>query len=149
MRLKAVFIGFGNWGVKNLVRALQASSSIEIDTVRRDDGCRDLKRVLTASDAVFINRSIEARRLDKLLGRIRRYSEGVPVVIAYEGEPDGRAFLLARRYDCWLFNPDDNLGITLTPAEVGQGLEDRVSGGRAERALMDVSLCAGPCSTGD
>jgi hypothetical protein len=72
----------------------------------------------------------------------------MPVALVYDAEPDGKAFLLANRYDCQLFSELDQLGRTLTPTEIGEMLLMRLAGAEIERRLMEISCCTGPCSTG-
>ena len=149
MKIRAVFIGSTKRAIDRVVRCIEAASCIEITVVEHDCTCRDLRAVVMASDAVFINRAVETRSIEKMLRLIRQNCNDIPIVITYEDEPDGRAFVLARRYDCLLFSPQDELGITLTPAEVATALEESLSEACAEQKLMEISLCTGPCSTGD
>jgi hypothetical protein len=149
MKIRAVFIGSTKRAIDQIVECIEAASSIEIDAVKRECTCRDLRAVVAASDAVFVDRAVETRSIEKVLRLIRQHCSDIPVVITYQDEPDGRTFVLARRYDCLLFSPKDKLGITLTPAEVATALEESLSAACAEQKLMEISLCTGPCSTGD
>jgi hypothetical protein len=149
LRLKALFLGLPRARVKRVISSIEAASAISIGATMCDDPGEKLGELVCGSDAVFINRHLDGTRLERSLSEIREHRDDVPVTLIYESEPNGEAFLFATRYDCWLFSEMDRLGRTLSPAEVGEALLRKRSRGETERRLMEISLCTGPCSTGD
>ncbi|MFH1313168.1 MAG: hypothetical protein ABIJ00_08045 [Candidatus Eisenbacteria bacterium] len=149
MRLKTLFVGLPRARVQKVVSSVEAASSLRLGvTVCSDPGDR-LGELVSRCDAVFMNRHIDDARLDLSLSAIREHRDDVPVTLVYESEPDGKAFVFARKYDCWLFSENDRRNRTLTPAEVGEGLLRESARDETKKRLMEISFSTGPCSTGE
>jgi hypothetical protein len=149
MRLKAVFLGFANREMDRVVDCIEAASPVEIEAASSGDTGPGLELSVDTSDVVFVSRAVGDRKLESLLRKIRQVKGETPIVLTYGEEADGKAFLFARRFDCLLFSPADRLNVTLTPAEVGQALQEAALGTRVDQRLMEISMCTGPCSTGE
>ena len=149
MRLKTLFLGLSRERVQSVVSSIEAASSLSMGVTVCCDPGEKLAELVSSCDAVFINRHLDDSTLDLSLSTIRKHRDAVPVTLVYESEPDGNAFLLAKRYACWLFSETDRLRRTLTPAEVGEALLRESAKDETQKRLMEISLCTGPCSTGD
>ena len=149
MQLKALFVSLSKSRVSRLIAAIEAEAAVELVPVHWDERDAGIEDLTGDFDAVFINRGLDAEELQDTLKRIRATDKRVPVVLAYEVEPDGRAFVLAKRYGCWLFSEIDRLQRGLTPGQLGEALVERADDRNAHRRLFEISLCTGPCSTGD
>jgi hypothetical protein len=149
LRLKVLFLGLPRARVKKVVWSIEAASSLSMGVTVCCDPGEKLGELVRNSDAVFIDMGLGDANLDLALSTIREHRRDVPVTLIYESEPSGRAFHLARRYDCQLFSEMDRLHRTLTPAEAGRALLKRSAKCETERRLMEISLSTGPCSTGE
>jgi hypothetical protein len=149
LRLKTLFLGLPRERVKRVVSSIEAASSLSMGVTVCCDPGEKLGELVSSCDAIFINRHLDDSTLEISLSTIRRHHDTVPVTLVYESEPNGKAFLLAKKYDCWLFSEMDRLERTMTPAEVGEALLVRSAKDETHKRLMEISLCTGPCSTGD
>ncbi len=148
MQLRTAFVGVSPARSKRVISAIRAASEAELTAVHlsgQDNRSRWLREEL---HAVFIDHNLEDAELEAWLGMVRRSNPSLPVILIYQSEPDGRSFLLANRYDCWLFGEADRMGRTLSPAELGEALIRSAAERSVEHRLMAVSLSSGPCSTG-
>jgi hypothetical protein len=133
--------------MRSIVSSVKKGSKLTLTAVVSSES-EDLSHgALERCDAVFINREIKEARLIGALETIREYPLEIPVVLTYEAEPDGKAYLLANRYECLLFSEMDRLKRALTPADIGEALREKTLDDMTRR-LMGISLCSGPCSTG-
>jgi hypothetical protein len=148
MQLRTAFVGVSSARSKRVISAIRAASEAELTAVHLSGQDNRSSRLTDEFHAVFIDRSLKDAELEAWLSTVRRSNPGLPVILIYQSEPDGRAFLLASRYDCWLFGEADRMGRTLSPAELGEALVRSAAERSVEHRLMAVSLSAGPCSTG-
>jgi hypothetical protein len=148
LRVRALFIELAEARVRSIVSSVEESSDITISTTLVGGSKGALAELLDRSDCVFVNRGQKESKLIRLLETVRRCRADIPVVLTYGTEPDGKSYLLANRFDCWLFSEKDHLQRTLTSAEIGEALRERTKDVAVEQRLLEVSLCAGPCSTG-
>jgi hypothetical protein len=148
LRVRAVFIELAEGRVRSIVSSIEESSDLIISSKLARGSSEALGGILNRSDVVFVNRNQKESNLTTLLGSIRQRRADIPIVLVYASEPDGKSYLLANRFDCWLFSEKDTLQRTLTSAEIGETLADRTRDAAIEQRLLEVSLCAGPCSTG-
>jgi hypothetical protein len=129
--------------------AVEAVSGLRVSfTALADPAALDLGD-LKAYQAIFLSRDIKETRLVEILEAIRACPAGVPVVLVYGTEPDGKAFLHANRYGCLLFSELDRFGRSLTVHELSEALEQSASETNLMQRLVEVSMAYGPCSTGD
>lgn len=149
MQIAALFIGLEESRVSEITTSIQKPCDITIQATSSDYPHRRLKALLEDMDVVFVNRNVKDSKLVQLLERIREYAPDVPIVLTYGSEPDGNAYLYSNKFDCWLFSEKDRLGRTLTAEDLAQGIVRQTSDRRLGKMLMELSLCAGPCSTGD
>lgn len=149
MRLRSLFLGLSDSKLASVASSIEAASSVDLITLRCDEQNKRLDEAVYECDAIFISRHLKDTGLERRLRTIRKHRPEVPVVLVYDNDVDGKAFLFARKYDCWLFSDADRLGRTLTPVEVGAALLKRCDEQQVEKRLMAISLCSGPCSTGD
>jgi hypothetical protein len=149
VKLRAVFVGISPARSKGIVSAIGAASDAELTAVHLKAPGTALRAATgEAFDAVFINCDLEESQLRTWIGASRKSDPKQPIILVYRSEPDGRAFSIASRYDCWLFGDEDRIGRTLSPAELGEALLRGAAERSIEHRLMEVSLSAGPCSTG-
>jgi hypothetical protein len=150
VQLKALFLGFTHKRVKRITSAIEAAvEEVSIAaTVQKRPGAR-MTAQLEDAHAVFVSRDLEDDLLERTLETVRDRRSDIPIALIYDSEPDGKAFLLANKYDCQLFSELDRLGRTLAPWEIGELLLVRLAAAEIERRLMEISCCSGPCSTGD
>jgi hypothetical protein len=148
LRISSIFVGIPQARVKTIVTSIEKASEVVFETIPVNHAETKLESLLKQAQVVFLNRHLAQHRLTKILEDIRRASPDLPVVLTYQADPDGDTYLLAARFDCWLFSETDRFGRTLTPAEIGEALKERAANDLLQRRLMEVSLCAGPCSTG-
>ncbi len=146
MQVTAGFIGFSQPRIRNIIEAIRGAANTAIEPVRLS--AADSVGKLEAVEAVFISRDIEEAYLTRWLETIRGASPEIPVVLVYESEPDGKCYVLSNRFDCWLFSENDRLDRALSAADVGRALKHGATDAAFERRLFEVSLSAGPCSTG-
>ena len=145
--MKALLIGFPAARAEKLAKTF-GDARIETETVSAD-GAMALRPVAVApAGAVFLNTEMGVRRLQNVVERLRKASARIPIVLTYGAEPGGRLFEMACKHDCWLFSEADRLARGLTAQEVIEALKRREADETRSR-LVDVSLCSGPCSTGD
>lgn len=146
MQVTAGFIGFSRSRIEDIATAIKKASGVSLEPVRVSaaDGIGRLEEV----DAVFISREIEEIYLTRWLETLRDATSDMPIVLVYDSEPDGKCYLYANRFDCWLFSENDRLGRALSAAEIGRALWRGAPDSAFERRLFEVSLSAGPCSTG-
>ena len=149
MKLKVAFVGFRRGRSKQVAKAIEAGSAVRLDVAEIAESRADAAGLAAGYDAVFVSTAAGIKRLDGLVGEVRRDNAHIPIVITYGEEPDGGAFQLAARHDCWLFSEIDRLKRGLTAEEIGQELESRVEASELGSRLMEISLQGGPCSTGD
>jgi hypothetical protein len=148
LKVNVLFIGFKQARVRRIASALRSAADLGIVP---SGGSR---RAGTAAwdpedyDAVFISRDIDESCLAEALEDVRDKKPDMPLVLVHGGDPDGKAFLLANRYECLLYSELDSLGRTLTAGELAGTLKERLSEGGLGRKLMELSLSCGPCSTG-
>ena len=146
MQVRAGFIGFSQPRTRSIVSAIEGDSEIAIEPLKvRDAWTGDESGEMSS---VFINREMDDTELNRWLETIRDVSEYIPIVLVYGSQPDGKSYLLSNRFDCWLFSEKDRLERTLTAAEIGKAIADEAPDSAFERRLFEVSLSAGPCSTG-
>jgi hypothetical protein len=148
VKLKAAFVGISPARSKGVVSVIESASEAELTATHLTGPSGTGKRPGDDFDAIFINRDLKESQLQDWLRAVRQGDPGLPVVLVYRSEPDGRAFLLAKKFDCWLFTEDDRMGRTLSPAELGTALVRKAEERSVQHRLMEVSLSAGPCSTG-
>ncbi len=146
MQARAGFIGFSQARTRSIASAIEGASEIAIEPVIVRDTWTDGE--LGEVSSVFINREMDEKELARWLETIRDASADIPIVLVYGSQPDGKCYLLSNRFDCWLFSEKDRLERTLTAAEVGRALANETPDSAFERRLFEVSLSAGPCSTG-
>ena len=146
--MKALLIGFSAARTARIAKVFRAPG-VQVETVSVDgSAAHDWAASFARADAVFLNTEMGLKRLTGFVERARKARTGLPIVLTYGDEPTGRHFEIARRYDCWLFSEADRLARGLTAREIADALEARESEETRSR-LVDVSLCSGPCSTGD
>jgi len=146
VQVRAGFIGFSQARTRSVTAAIEGASKITVEPVTvRDTWTGDEPGEMSS---VFINREMDEKELARWLETIRDVSADIPIVLIYGSEPDGKSYLLSNRFDCWLFSEKDRLERTLTAAEVGGALANEAPDSAFERRLFEVSLSAGPCSTG-
>lgn len=153
MRITALFIGLAKARVERIASSIEKVSEITLVTSRAggstgDLAGRNLSELISVTDAVFVDRDREDMELERLLGSIRECQTEMPIVLVYESEPDGKCFMLANKFECWLFSDSDHLERTLTPSELGEALAEVAEKRAVERRLFEISLSSGPCSTG-
>ena len=148
MRVKALFVELAEARARTIVSSVERSSDVTISITLASGSKVAFAELLDKSDVIFVNRCQRESKLIRLLETVRRCRPGIPVVLIYETEPDGKSYLLANRFDCWLFSEKDRLQRTLTSAEIGEALAETIQDVAIEQRLLEVSLCAGPCSTG-
>jgi hypothetical protein len=146
VQVRAGFIGFEQARIRSIVSAIEGASEIEVQPFAVSDPWTAGRPQGICS--IFINREIDEEELNRWLETIRDDSVDIPIVLVYGSEPDGKSYMLANRFDCWLFSEKDRLERTLTASEVGKALADDAPDSAFERRLFEVSLSAGPCSTG-
>jgi hypothetical protein len=149
LRLKVAFVGFRGGRAKQVAKAIEAASAVELDAAEIAETKADAAVLAAGYDAVFVSTAAGLKRLDGLVGEIRRDNAHVPIVITYGEEPEGSAFQVAATQDCWLFSDIDRLKRGLTAEEIGLGLEARGEASELGSRLMEISMMGGPCSTGD
>lgn len=146
MQVRAGFIGFSEERTWSIVSAIEDASDTVIESIAlRDTWTGDGPGGI---GSVFVNREIDELELKRWLDNIRDVSVDIPIVLVYGSEPDGKSYMLSNRFDCWLFSEKDRLERTLTAADIGKALADGEPDSAFERKLFEVSLSAGPCSTG-
>jgi hypothetical protein len=146
VQVRAGFIGFSEQRTSSIVSAIEGASDTVIEPVAlRDDWTG---KGAGGIGSVFLNREIDDQELNRWLDAIRDDSVDIPIVLVYGSEPDGKSYMLSNRFDCWLFSEKDRLERTLTAADIGRALADGEPDPAFERRLFEVSLSAGPCSTG-
>jgi hypothetical protein len=146
VQVRAGFIGFTQARIRSIARALEDASDIVIEALEvRGPWSGDRPNGI---GSIFINREIDERELNRWLDTIRDVSVDIPIVLVYGSEPDGKSHMLCNRFDCWLFSERDKIERTLTAADIGKALADGEPDSEFERRLFEVSLSAGPCSTG-
>jgi hypothetical protein len=148
LKVRALFLGFSEARVKRVVSAIEATSLFTMEATVRDNPAEKQDPSLQGFDAIFVSTDLPSNQLRAALRWTSRCTEDSPTVLVYGSEPDGRAFMLASRYDAWLFSEMDRLRRGLTPQEVGERLWERLQGKSVLERLIEVSLCSGPCSTG-
>lgn len=149
MQLNALFLGLKEGRIESITAKIEQASGVTLSATVSSDREPDLDGVDGDFEAVFINRDMAADRLEKILERVRSSSETIPLVLVYGAEPDGKAYLTARRHGCWLFSEKDRHHRALTPAQLGDDLRESSEARHCAKRLMEISLCSGPCSTGD
>jgi hypothetical protein len=149
MEVKALFLGFSTRRVKSLVDSIEKGSLVSIEATARKEVKRESEALDGEYDILFLDRRLGDRKLGSLLRRVRRQCEVTPAVLVYDSEPDGRAFAIASEHDCLLYSEKDGLKRGLSPSEIGEAIKAELEAAGFERRLMQVSLCTGPCSTGD
>ena len=148
MRVNALFMALTEARIRSIVSSIEKSSDVIIRTTLAGGPHEALGNLLNRSDVVFVNRGQKESKLIRLLESLRQCRADIPIVLVYACEPDGKAYLLANRFDCWLFSEKDRLQRTLTSGEIGEALADRTQDAAVEQRLFEVASCAGPCSTG-
>ena len=149
MKLNALFLGLKESRVERIVGKIEQASGVALAATVSSNEEPDLDGADGDFDAVFVSRDMAPDRLEKTLERVRGSSETIPLVLVYGSEPDGKAYLIARRYGCWLFSEIDRHPRTFTATELGDNLRESFETTHCARRLMEISLCSGPCSTGD
>ncbi len=149
MRLKVSFIGFSGSRARSVIESIEQASSLSLEATVTKDARSCEEGLAGGFDAVFLTAEVGYRCLSLVVGKIRRENKRIPIVLTYGAEPNGKAFELASKYDCWLFSEMDRLKRGLTPQEVGEALRARQEDDKIKSRLMEVSLRSGPCSTGD
>jgi hypothetical protein len=135
--------------LRAIARAVEGVSDLRISfTALAEPAPLDLTD-LKAYQALFLSRDIKDTRLVRLLEAIRACPTGIPVVLVYSTEPDGKAFLHTNRYGCLLFSELDRFGRSLTAHELSEALKQAASETDLVQKLVEVSMAYGPCSTGD
>jgi len=145
--MKALLVGFPAARAGKLGKTLGAAG-IETGIVSTDAAIAPWSVAVPTTSAVFLNTEMGVRRLQNLVERLRKASGRMPIVLTYGAEPVGKLFEIACKHDCWLFSETDRLVRGLTAQEIIEALQRRESDETRSR-LVDVSLCSGPCSTGD
>jgi hypothetical protein len=139
-------MGFSEKRIRSITSAIEGASKTVIEpVVLRDTWTDEGPRGI---GSVFINREIGDQELGRWLDAIREVSAEIPIVLVYGSEPDGKSYVLSNRFDCWLFSEKDRMERTLTASDIGRALSDGEPDSAFERKLFEVSLSAGPCSTG-
>jgi hypothetical protein len=149
LKAKMLFVGLDPQRVQSIVSSIEEHSDIEIATETACGLELDGRGRLLDRAAVFISRDLEEPRLPHLLESIRQMHFDIPIVLVYEAEPDGKAYLYANKYDCLLYSEMDRVGRTLSAKELAGELEEISRENDISRKLMELSLSAGPCSTGE
>jgi hypothetical protein len=149
LRVRTLFIGFTKARIKSITSSIEGSSETILVNTRTKDLDASFGELAGKHEAVFIDRDLDEARLVRILEDVRACRPDIPIVLVYGCEPDGRSYLMANRFDCWLFSENDRMDRTLRPAEIGDALAGRSSDSDIERRLFEVSLTAGPCSTGE
>jgi hypothetical protein len=149
MKFNALFVGLSRARVKKLVSSIETASSLTMGVTVSYDPGEKLGDLVSSCDIIFIGTRLENTRIELSLKTVREHRDDLPVALIYESEPNGNAFLFARKYNCYLFSETDRDQRTLAPAEVGEVLPNQSAGGETEQRLVEISLCTGPCSTGD
>lgn len=144
--MKSGFIGLSQARIRSITSAIEGASDIAIEPVMVRDAWNGDQPGEMGS--VFISREMDDQELIRWLETIRKASAEIPIVLVYASQPDGKSYLFSNRFDCWLFSEKDRLERTLTAAEVGKALASGTPDSAFERRLFEVSLSAGPCSTG-
>ena len=147
MRVKVGFIGFSEAGAEQVKYVIESASNAVLEAVVLEGSVGDMAGVRDSFGGIFIAGDLDDSDIEARLKTIREQSS-LPVVLTYQSEPDGRAFVLARRFDCWLFGENDDTGRTLSASELGEALGRSAAQRSIEHRLMEVALSAGPCSTG-
>jgi hypothetical protein len=142
----AGFIGFSQHRIRSIVSAIEGSSDICIEAAEMPDTWSG--EMPGEIRSIFINREIDEKKLTRWLEGVRDVSAEMPLVLVYGSEPDGKSYMFSNRFDCWLFSEKDRLERTLTAPEIGRALAAEAPDSAFERRLFEVSLSAGPCSTG-
>ncbi len=146
MGVSALFVGFSVPRLRRIVTSLETTSRIRISPYKRDPSQIDTE--VGSSDVVFVSNDVGLRRLRSILRRIRLISEFIPTVIVFDGEPRAGDFKFAKEFDCWLYSENDLLARGLTTSELADQIISRLRELHSEMHLLEVSLCCGPCSTG-
>ena len=149
MRCKALFVGMSRARAGQLVSAIEKASSVTLGVTVCYDPGEKLGELISGCDVLFLGMHLENGRIEQLLGAVRRHRDRLPVALVYESEPNGNAYLFAKKYNCLLFSEMDRHQRTLAPAEVGEELLRHSARDETERRLMEVSHCTGPCSSGE
>ena len=145
--MKALMIGFPAARAGKIARILRAAG-IEIETVSAEGAVAPHLVAAPPAPAAFVNAEMGMKRLQNLMERLRKASASMPIVLTYGAEPAGKLFEMARKFDCWLFSQTDRHARGLTADEIVEAL-GRYESDETRSRLVDVSLCSGPCSTGD
>lgn len=148
MRVKVGFIGFSEAGTERVISVIEAASNAILEAAVLKGPAGGIGKITESFDGIFIAGNLDNSEIEVWLKPIREQFPGLPVVLTYQSQPGGRAFLLASRFDCWLFGENDDTGRTLSAAELGEALGRSAAQKTVEHHLMEVALSAGPCSTG-
>jgi hypothetical protein len=149
LKSRSVFVGFSRNRARRISEAIRQSAGFDMQITVADDAGETEAELASRLDAVFVNAEIGWRRLGPWVELVRGNNRSVPIVLTYEQEPDGWAFQIASRHDCWLFSETDRLGRGLNTDELGEALRDRAEAGEVRSRLIDIASCSGPCSTGE
>ena len=149
MQIRALFIGFSTSRTRSVVKSIEQVLPLSLEVAGRADCDTAGPDLADRFDCIFVNKDTGTRPLGRVLDRVKSLAPRLPVVLTYGSEPDGKDFHLASKYDCLLFSEIDRLKRGLTPGEIGEALAERLEAGRVKSHLMGISLCSGPCSTGD
>jgi hypothetical protein len=148
LKISLLFIGFTKARLRSIVSSIQEVSDLRIDTVTASGMGRSGGPCPGSHRAVFVNRDLKETRLVKVLEAGRDNPRGIPVVLVYGDEPDGRDFLYSNKYGCLLYSESDRFGRTLTASELAETLEAGSPDDELTRKLLELSLSCGPCSSG-
>jgi hypothetical protein len=149
LKSRILFIGLRQARVSDIISSIEKVSDIRIAATTIPNPSGSSTQQLDTYDAVFVSRDLKQNRLVGMMEAIRDAHPDIPVVLIYAKNPDGRAFLLSSQYNCMLFSELDRLGRTLTSSELAESLHKSSQQNDLTRKLMDLTMCCGPCSTGE
>jgi hypothetical protein len=149
LKARVLFIGIGQTRVSDIAASIEEASGLELEPIITSGFRRPDRQRLGGFRAVFISRDLKQPGLVEALESIRGGHPDIPVVLVYGTDPDGQAFLFSNRFGCMLYSELDRFGRTLTSSELGEALQSTSPEDGLARKMMELSMCYGPCSTGE